>query len=295
MKWFVALGFATALLFPSAAHAQLLDPATLHVYFGSDPGTDPNPLGGTGALTIGQVSGGQPAANLNPVLLIIGIPNDPSTGGNTYYGTGSPNPISSVSFSSGGTATAALGGTNIFGMGWNTSTGFGGTLADKASTDYLGNAVNTDEAYTILLAGGGNKSNGVDNSNSWTNWATVGYGNVTPSPDITPTSFSLYVFTLTDTSGLSDKGTINVQFATGVGLPEGAYAIAFSNTMLDGSGSPYANPFTEAGVEQPPAPPPGPGGGGGSTPAPPAFMMAGIGILLLGAFRFARRRRLVAV
>jgi hypothetical protein len=277
-RFLLALLCATtmSLAWVSPSQAQLLDPSTLHVYNGTDFSTGPNPLGGTGALTIQQQSGGAP--DLNPVLLIIGIPNDPSAGGNTFYSNVGNNAISSVTYSNGGTASWQLGGSNPFvsGVHWNAATGFAGTLNSSSG-----------DAYSVIGVGGAN------NSNSFGNWqAGETAGQDAPFPPTNPglfpagqpSSFSLYVFKLSDPNGFPAGGTISVQFAAGE-LPAGAYAIAYSESTTHL----YDTPFTEAGLEQ--------SGGHGNTnvgtaPAPPGVVLMGTGIALLGLFGWSRRRAL---
>jgi hypothetical protein len=256
---------------PATARAQIIDPSTLHVFNGTDPGTDPNPIGSSGALTITQQSNGNSPAGLNPVLLIIGIANDPSTNGNSFYTALGNNAITSVTYSSGGTASWQLGGSDTpFSGGptgtWNTSTGFGGTMPTT-----------NNEAYATLGIG-----QGVNNSNSFGNWQG---GEVKFGTGVTANSFSLYVFTLTDTALLNDGDSISVQFAAGA-LPVGSYAIAYSFS----GGKPYVTPFTEAGLETPGPPP-------SATPAPASAILAGLGGLgagVGGMVRRFRRTRLVA-
>jgi hypothetical protein len=251
------LAVSLAVFFPAAALAQTTDPSTLQI--GNPPAAgDPNLIGNSGLVVINQNSGGGPSANLNPVLLIIGIANDSST---NFFKSGSPNPISSVTYSSGGTASWQLGGKDPYPDGsWNATTGFGGIM---------NGGKNHNEAYSIIGL------NGANSSNNFGNWS----GADLTANGINVSSFNLYVFQLSDPNGLSDKGSISVQFAAGA-LPVGSFAIAFSETA---SGpSPYATPFTEAGLETN-------GSVSSVTPEPSSFVLAAIGVL--GGLAFARYYR----
>jgi hypothetical protein len=224
----VGLAVALVLAFgASTASAQIVDPATLQVSGSSSQGTDPVQIGSNGTVIVTQNSNGQQAANLNPILLIVGVAND-STG--TALSTSS---ITSVTYSSGGTATWALGGT-IFG-GTFSSTGTSAIMTAKSKT-------NTGEVYSQLGLG-----TSVDNSNNFANWSSADLA----INGITASNFGLYVFVLNDTAALPDKGTINVQFGTTASptLPAGSYVVAYSNTDSAGGGTPFATPFTQAGLE----------------------------------------------
>jgi hypothetical protein len=284
-RFLIAVVCATliSLAWSSPSRAQLLDPSTLHVFNGTDPGTGPNPLGGNGALTITEQSGG--AKTINPLLLIIGIPNDPThsggTAGSPFYGpgpAGSPgtSPIQSVTTTV-GTATWQLGGPPLSPGGgvWNPSSGFG-TLFNAANGSGMG-----QDVYTALgLQGEANASN---NFGNWVAGETAGQDS--PFPPTNPgvfsgiTSFSLYVFELTFSNGFSGGQSATVQFATGE-LPVGAYAVAYG---VDSNAKAFSTPFTEAGVEQS-------GPNNNITPAPPSVVLLGIGIALFGCMTWSRRR-----
>jgi hypothetical protein len=294
----VLAAFALALCAPSAAHAQGIDPCNLQIYNTGTGGGDPNNIGSTGLVTINQVGSG---TDTNPVILVIAIPNDPSAGGDTFFGNttskGFVNPITSVTTGSGvlgGTVPTGFVNSTPTGSGWNVDTGFAGTMTATTSTNQGGTVVTTgkgnsktpgDVFATIGFAG-----QGIDKSNSFTNMAAsdnTNTGKNTTNPGVTATSFSLYAFEITVTGGLAAGSTVAIQFGSGI-LPNGSYAMAYSQSS-DGK-EVYVNAFTEAGQEN------GSGGGGpgnGVVSEPPSLALLGLGAIgLVGFSAWTRRRRL---
>jgi hypothetical protein len=218
---------------------------------------DPNLIGNTNAVDIFQNSNGAP--NLaNPVLLIIGIPNDLT--GNLF----ASNPISGVTYINpytGGTTGTA--GTSSFAAGGT----YGMINPTVAGTGYFGN-MTTSDVYTFLNLNG-------PNSNSFTNWAAADLA----TNSINATNFGIYVFALTSVSAtLGPNGLINILFSSGK-LPLGTYAVAFgcatapSGTTACAPSDSYSVPFTEAGLTTT---------GRQSTPEPSSLFLFGVGILALG-------------
>jgi hypothetical protein len=256
LKLLVAAVTACVLLCSSAWAQNITDPATLHINGGTAFifGNEVHAIGNT--FTITQNSGG--AANLDPVLLIIGVVNTTSIPNHTAFNSSS---ITNVVFSSGATPTVTLGGTNVFGSGqtWSSTTGFTGI--DMSSSD----------AYTLLNLGG--KTN---NSNSLGNWSAAD----SAVNGITATSFSLYVFQLSDSgNALPASSAIFVTFGSGT-LATGDFAIAFGQ---DSKGKPFSTPFTESGLDNGSNAPPGP------VPAPPSAILFGMGGFGIALFWFNRR------
>jgi hypothetical protein len=243
---------------PASARAQFLDPSTLHISSANSAGSDPvQLLGNPQTITVTQVQNG--AADLaNPWLLIVGVAND-TAAGKAFNGV-----TLSVSSSSGGAASGALGGSNLYGGNWNLTgkpSGFAGLMTSS-------------DAYTLI---GGDLA-GSNNSNSFTNWA----GADSIINGITAQNFGLYVFEINAT--LAAQGSVSITFNGGGGLPVGAYVIGFG----EDSKHIYSTPFTEAGLET---------GNKVLTPAPPSAILAGLGGLgigLSGLFKRYRRAGVIA-
>ncbi len=186
---------------------------------------------------------------VNPVILLIGIPNDAGT--NTAPG------ISSLS-----TGSGQLGGTNIYlgsgALGWNISTGYSGSFTSGVAYDFVG------------------FSPGGSNSQSFTNW----HNGELAINGINATSFGIYIYTLTDLhlTGGSAPG-VEVNFLSD--LPIGTFAIAYgcsaqntAGTKCSNVGNTWSTPFTQSGIV---------------TPEPGSLALLGAGILGLFGVRRIRR------
>ncbi len=252
-----------------------LDPATLHV--GTGAGTscaqgcagDPNQVGGT-QVSIYQNSAGAPTL-ASPILVIVGIPNDPTNlfgstnpiGGVTWYNPYSGYPGNAVA----GTSAFASAGT--FGLINPVSNGFFGDFTSSSSGDiysFLGLPADT-------------------NSNNWTNWASA----ASSINGITASNFGIYVFAITG-STLSENGLVNLTF-TGQ-LPSGTTIVAFGENITETTTCKtkrgvttcttttthqvYDTPFTEAGDVK-------------SVPEPGTITLFGTGLLSIAGM--IRRRR----
>jgi hypothetical protein len=206
-------------------------------------GTDPVRIDDSGVVTVLQNSGGAGTLDTGPLsqpwLLILGIPNGPST--NDFFGnttsSGFTDPITS--------GNGSLGGTNLYGGAWNKDTGFAGTMTST-----------TDEAYSTVGLSGTN------NSNNFVNWA----GADSTYDKITVNNFGIYVFEISATLG--PKDTVDVLFSS---LPVGTFAIAYGT---DGKHV-YDTPFTEAGLTTPGGVRPH----DTATPVPPSVVLFGLGFV----------------
>jgi len=230
MRRLLMLPLVLALGFPSLALADTIteeDPEVL--FIGTGIGTPcagggcplyGNEVNGIGVslLSIHENGAGQPPL-VNPLLLIIGVPN-PSGG---FIAPG----IDSVS-----AGTGQLGGANAYMGTWNTSTGFGGTFTSSS-----GGSVYSFLGLVFPASA----------SESFANWSSAEQY-VT---GITPAGFGIYVYTLNDT-GISGGSTIDISFASS--LPVGTFVVAYgcSQVASDGScrpmGKVFGTPFTQSGL-----------------------------------------------
>ena len=227
----------------SPVWAQLQDPSTLHI--GPGAGTicaqgcmgDPNLIGAPGnVVDVFQQSGGVTATLTQPLLLIIGIPNDTTA----LFAT---NPIASVTFinpyPNSGSSIITTGSGNFatsgtFGVGTLTN-GFAGfeTSSDVYTFLGLGSQVNNSNSVGNLA------DCGTSNGKNWTCTDLSRLG-------ISAAGFGIYVFALTG-ANLGPNGLVNVTFPGGLGA--GTFVVAYGvNTAGTHA---YAVPFTEAGFVVP--------------------------------------------
>lgn len=203
----------------SVAIPQAWATATLHI--GSGYGT-PCATGGcplfnnevnaiTQGLDIYQTSNGAKTVQApDPVLLILGIPNDSATSNAL-----TANPVTSASLIANGafTAISSTFGTTAYGLNGN---GFQGLMTSGDVYGMLGLTAN--------------------NSNSFVNWSQWDLS----VSGITASNFGIYVIGL-DPASFGPHDFIQVN--TG-GVPLGTFAVAYADPPLQS----YSTPFTEAGL-----------------------------------------------
>lgn len=199
-----------------------LDPAVMHIGDPPNSGTylyqgHLEPVSST-ELGILENGNGQPTL-VDPLLMLIGVPLVDGT----YVAP-------SITLSSG---TGTLGGTNVFGGTWNTTTGYAGEFNSSA-----------DDLYDFM----GFVPSG-DASNRFVNWhdAELAVNGIDAS------FFGIFVYSLTGT-GISGGETIDVTFTSP--LETGTYVVAYGQDSRNPAHS-YTTPFTEAGLVGPPVPEPG--------------------------------------
>jgi hypothetical protein len=245
------------------ASAALIDPATLHMGPGTNPGCtgnqqitgcagDPNVVTGN-HVTIYQNSGGA-SPLVQPQLLFFAVPND------TTDLLGATDPISGVTYTNpfpGGTVTAGTSGAIAAGQ-------FGINNRPAGSTFYYGNMTSGD-IYSFL----GLSGPGVDHSNNVANYTTLDGG-----LGITATEWGIYGFALSGQT-LDANGVVDVLL--GLKPPTGTFAAAYGLDAPAGGNKVYVTPFTEADVF--------------SVPEPSVLSLMSLGAGALALFGVARRRR----
>jgi PEP-CTERM motif len=214
---------------------------------------------GQNKLDLYQQSNGAPS--LDPVLLIFGVPNNPTNTIGNVTGAHLYNPYP------GGSAqnlTVTI-GTSAYGLSVPSS----GANAGLAGEMTAANPGNGKGVYDFLGLGGP----GVDHSNSFTNWAAADLAVM----GITATNFSIYVFTISltgTTGGFGGNDLIDVDFSN---MPNGTFAVGYG----DDSDKAYVNPFTEAGlIDTPPT----------TVPEPGSLLLLSTGLLASGVVSRRRRR-----
>jgi PEP-CTERM motif len=213
----------------AGAKAGAIDPATLHVGPGAGAscatgcGGDPNLLGGALTADVYQNSAGA-AALTQPILLIIGVPNDTTD----LFATSPILDVTAINAYPGGTitlGTAAFAAGGTYGLASPIIDGFFGTLGPG------------QEVYSFLSLSG-------NNSNSFTNWsaADLAYAGITAS------NYGIYVFALN--ANLGPHGLVDLSFSSVI--PKGSIVLAYG----EGGDKAYTTPFTEAGLKDGVAPEP---------------------------------------
>ena len=256
-------------LWSAPASAAVIDPATLHMGPGANPGCtgnaqitgcggDPNIVTGN-HVTIYQNSGGA-SPLIQPQLLFFAVPNDTT---DIFGGT---DPISTVTYTNpfpGGTVTT--GSSGAIGAGQ-----FGINDRPAGSTFFYGNMTSGD-IYSFL----GLSGPGVDASNNVSNYMTedVALG-------VTADNWGIYGVALSGQT-LDANGVVDALLSTL--LPKGTLAAAYGKDGPGADAKVYVNPFTEADVIAGGTPLPVP------EPSTLSLMSLGaVGLALLGAIR-ARR------
>lgn len=250
---------------PAQAGTLLLDPSTL--FIGSGQGTpcatggcplingELNNFGPT-TLDIYQNQGGASGLQ-NPILLILGVPNNskaPSAASAKLY---TP---ATASMPSGTTSVAVTpGATQFVDPIVTSSTGFA-TLFGPS---------NGGDVYDAL----GIPQN-TNSSNSYTNWAGADKIDL----GVTFGDFGIYVFelNLSPQYTFTGKDLLNVTLSN---VAEGTFAVAYGQDSQHF----YDTPFTEAGLDDVAPPPP--------LPEPSTIAIFGGGIVALGLILRRRNRR----
>jgi len=243
----VVLSAIGLVLYSIASQADLIRITPLGVAVDEQTVTEPVPIGEDGFRT--SFWGGGPVTLLDPLLLILATPTPGAAAPVIAYSTSDPD------FTTGIT----LGGTNVYGGSWDTSTGFAGTYDESSSKDNTGGQITVYE-YIGLTPDG-------DNSQNYPNWS--GAAGLT--------SWDLWIYQVVFTPDFS-RGDW-VEFAA-TGLPGGSYVVGYGCTGIDGSnctneGKTQSTPFTFAGLV--------------TVPEPGSIMLMGAGLIGLGLFRRKRK------
>jgi hypothetical protein len=216
------IGCLIVVLLALSAPAQggaLLRITSLNDAFPSDTTTSPVLIGGDGFRLTYISEGGGHGNLVDPVLLILGVPN---AGTAPVLGVQDFSGVLSVAVDLGGTA-------NFFGGTWDTASGLAGT--------FDGSLPGNEKVYADIV-GFDFQGNG---SQNYSNWTTDD-----PSPT---TTWNIFVYALT----LSDFGPSDWVDFTGTLVPA-TYVIAYGcdqwgiGGACAGSGNVHSTPFTYAGL-----------------------------------------------
>ena len=244
----IAISVLGVFLYSAASQADLIRVTPLGVAVDDQTVTEPVPIGSDG-FRVSFWGGGNHTHIVDPLILILGTPDgeNSSAPGLTYTGNSDPT-FDSVSIE--------LGGTNIYGGSWDTTSGLATNPFD-GSTDKT--------AYgTVGFAPDG------DDSQNYPNWTghTTGIS-----------SWDLWIYKITfDPDFSKDKNWAEFNTSS---LPVGSYVIGYGCTVVSSGhcdkneGDTQSTPFTYAGLVT-------------HVPEPGAMVLLGAGLLGLGLMRKKR-------
>ena len=217
--------------------------STLHIGFGAGTpcavgcGGHPNVSGAStpsASFDISQTSGGAPT--LNPVLLIVGVPDQTNP---AFFSQSSVSALTSINPYPDGAHAGSLPAAWTYGT---TAFGLGSDIGFGVASGYRGEftASTGGDVYSFLGLTGGN------NSNNWTNW----HGGELANAGVDAGGFGIYVFALN--AELASKGLLYIEFQNVRTVPTGSYLIAYGSSAPFDSGAnritTSSTPFTEAGL-----------------------------------------------